>query len=84
MSQSILQDVKQQIDLLTWNERLDLIAYIAQKGISDREVAMCDRTFSAEEKAIERIKDLDDPSQWITTIQEGEEINEKELREWLK
>jgi hypothetical protein len=38
----------------------------------------------AEEKAIERIKDLDDPSQWITTIQEGEEINEKELREWLK
>ena len=84
MSQSILQDVKQQIELLTWNERLDLIAYIAQKGISDREVAMCDRTFSAEEKAIERTKDLDDPSQWITTIQEGEEINEKELREWLK
>jgi hypothetical protein len=36
MSQSILQDVKQQIDLLTWNERLDLIAYIAQKGTSDR------------------------------------------------
>ena len=31
MSQSILQDVKQQIDLLTWNERLDLIAYI-KKG----------------------------------------------------
>ena len=77
MSQSILQDVKQQIDLLTWNERLDLIAYIAQKGTSDHH-------FSAEEKAIERIKDLDDPSQWITTIQEGEEINEKELREWLK
>ena len=77
MSQSILQDVKRQIDLLTWNERLDLIAYIAQKGISNS-------AFSAEEKAIERIKDLDDPSQWITTIQEGEEINEKELREWLK
>lgn len=78
MSQSILQDVKQQIELLTWNERLDLIAYIAQKGISDREVAMRDRTFLSEEKAIERIQDLDDPSQWITTIQEGEEINEKE------
>jgi|LakMenE18May11ns_1017448.scaffolds.fasta_scaffold8254304_1 hypothetical protein len=84
MSQSILQDVKQQIELLTWNERLDLIAYIAQKGISDREAAMRDCTFLAEEKAIERIQDLDDPSQWITTIQEGEEINEKELREWLK
>jgi hypothetical protein len=55
MSQSILQDVKQQIELLTWNERLDLIAYIAQKGISDRKVAMCDHTFSAEERAIERI-----------------------------
>ena len=77
MSQSILQDVKQQIDLLTWNERLDLIAYIAQKGTSDHH-------FSAEEKAIERIKDLDDPNQWITTIQEGDEINEQELEEWLK
>jgi hypothetical protein len=76
MSQSILQTVKQQIDLLTWNERLDLIAYI-KKGISDR-------TFSAEEKAIERIKDLDAPNQWITTIQEGDEINEQELEEWLK
>jgi hypothetical protein len=83
MSQSILQDVKQQIDLLTWNERLDLIAYI-KKGIIDREAALRDRTFSAEEKAIERIKDLDDPSQWITTIQEGDEINEQELEEWLK
>jgi hypothetical protein len=31
MSQSILQNVKQQIDLLTWNERLDLIAYM-KKG----------------------------------------------------
>ena len=40
--------------------------------------------FLAEEKAIERIKDLDDPSQWITTIQEGDEINEQELEEWLK
>jgi hypothetical protein len=76
MSHSILQDVKQQIDLLTWNERLDLIAYI-KKGISDHH-------FSAEEKAIERIKDLEDPSQWITTIQEGDEINEQELGEWLR
>jgi hypothetical protein len=31
MFQSILQDVKQQIDLLTWNERLNLIAYM-KKG----------------------------------------------------
>ncbi|PZV27955.1 MAG: hypothetical protein DCF12_01610 [Snowella sp.] len=77
MSQSILQNVKQQIDLLTWNERLDLIAYIAQKGTSDRPSL-------AVEKAIERIKDLDDPSQWITTIQEGDEINEQELEEWLR
>ena len=76
MSQSILQNVKQQIDLLTWNERLDLIADI-KKGISDRPSL-------AVKKAIERIKDLDDPSQWITTIQEGDEINEQELEEWLK
>jgi hypothetical protein len=33
---------------------------------------------------LNEFKDLDDPSQWITTIQEGEEINEKELREWLE
>ena len=39
---------------------------------------------TAEEKAIERIKDLDDTSQWITAIQEGDEINEQELEEWLK
>jgi len=77
MTQSLLQVVKQQIDRLSWDERLELIAYITQKGQSNS-------AFSAEEKAIQRLGDLDDPSQWITTIQAGEEINEQELKKWLK
>lgn len=77
MTQSILQEIKQKIDLMSWDERLELIAYIAQKGKSDD-------TFSAEAKAIQRLGDLNDPSQWITTIQEGEEIDEQELKEWLR
>jgi hypothetical protein len=37
---------------------------------------------SAEAKAIARLQDENDPSQWITAI-EGEEINERELNKWL-
>ena len=37
MTESTLQEIKRQVDNMTWNERLDLIAYIAQKGTSDRE-----------------------------------------------
>ncbi len=38
---------------------------------------------SAEAKAIARLQDEDDPSQWITVIEEGEEIDELELNKWL-
>ncbi|MGL4501230.1 MAG: hypothetical protein ACRCU2_19320 [Planktothrix sp.] len=77
MTQSLLENVKQKIDRLIWDERLELIAYIIRKGQRNS-------TFSAEETAIQRLGDLDDPSQWITTIQAGEEINKQELKEWLK
>ena len=34
---------------------------------------------SAEALAIERIPDLDDPTKWITVIDEGDEVDEVEL-----
>lgn len=38
---------------------------------------------SAEAKAIARLQDEDDPSQWITVIEADEEIDEEELNAWL-
>lgn len=38
---------------------------------------------SAEAKAIARLQDEDDPSQWITVIEADEEIDEAELDAWL-
>jgi hypothetical protein len=38
---------------------------------------------SAEARAIDRLADIDDPSRWITTIEEGEEIDEMALNDWL-
>jgi hypothetical protein len=38
---------------------------------------------SAEARAIERLVSLDDPTQWITTIVAGEEIDETALNDWL-
>lgn len=38
---------------------------------------------SAEARAIARIKDLDDPSQWITVVDIDDEIDEEALDQWL-
>lgn len=38
---------------------------------------------SAEARAIARIKDLDDPSQWITVVDIDNEIDEEALDQWL-
>jgi hypothetical protein len=38
---------------------------------------------SAEARAIARLTSLDDPTQWITTIVAGEEIDETALNGWL-
>jgi hypothetical protein len=40
-------------------------------------------SLSAEARAIERLASLDDPTQWITTIVAGEEIDEPALNDWL-
>ena len=39
---------------------------------------------SAEALAIKRLENLGDPSEWITGVKADEEINEDELREWVK
>lgn len=39
---------------------------------------------SAESKAISRLPDQDDPSKWITSIEEDEPIDEPALNAWLE
>ena len=39
---------------------------------------------SAEKRAIERLKDENDPTQWITLIEEEEDIDETALDKWLE
>ena len=41
---------------------------------------------SAEGKALQRIDSLDpdDPTQWITVVEEGQEIDDKALDQWLR
>ena len=38
---------------------------------------------SAEERAIERLKDIDDPTQWITVVDVDDPIDEDALDAWL-
>jgi hypothetical protein len=38
---------------------------------------------SAEAKAIARLQDEEDPTKWITAIEEDEAVNEQELNAWL-
>jgi uncharacterized membrane protein YccC len=71
-----LQEIMKQVDRLSLNEKIELIAYIAQKA---RQTS----SFSAEAKAIERIKDTENSNQWVTTINPDDEINEQELKHWL-
>jgi len=39
---------------------------------------------SAEALAIKRLENLGDPCEWITGVEADEEIDENELREWVK
>lgn len=41
------------------------------------------RKKSAEERAIERMKDIDDPNMWITVVDVDDPIDEKALDAWL-
>ncbi|MEA5536023.1 hypothetical protein [Crocosphaera sp. XPORK-15E] len=72
-----LQTLKNEIDRLSLPEKLDLMAYIAEK-------VPIDSLISAEKKAIERLNDLDKSEQWITTLDQEDEINEESLNHWLQ
>jgi hypothetical protein len=39
---------------------------------------------SAEERALERIKDIEDPTQWITVVGVDDPIDENALEAWLE
>lgn len=39
---------------------------------------------SAEALAIKRLEDLGTPNEWITGVEADEEIDEDELREWVR
>jgi hypothetical protein len=60
----------------------DFVAYLVWKHQGDTARPLSQP--SAEARALERIKDLDDPTQWITVIEEGEEVDEAALTDWLR
>ncbi|WP_008314812.1 hypothetical protein [Leptolyngbya sp. PCC 6406] len=66
-------------ELHTIQEFVDYLAWKRQQESSPAPV----KKKSAEERAIERLKDEDDPTKWITVIDEGEEIDEEALNDWL-
>lgn len=67
-------------DLHTIQEFVDYLAWKRQRGVSPAPV----KKKSAEDRAIERMKDEDDPTQWITVIDEGEEIDVDALHQRLR
>ena len=77
MTISNLQAIKNEIDQMNLAEKRELIAYIAQK-------VQYESPIYAESKAIDRLGDIDNPDQWITTLNQGDEINDKALNDWLK
>jgi hypothetical protein len=50
----------------------DFIAFLSWKREPQSKF---DPALSAEARAIERLKDVDNPEMWVTTVQEGDEIN---------
>jgi len=51
---------------------------------SAKSIPISDPTLSAESLAIARLKDEDDPSQWVTLVEAGEDINIEKNLEYLK
>lgn len=81
----LVEQITQQLKTLSEAELhtiRDFVDYLAWKHHGDTTQPLDKR--SAEARAIDRIKDLDDPSQWVTVIKEGEEVDEEALNRWLK
>jgi hypothetical protein len=72
----LVEQITEQLKTLSADELRtihDFVAYLAWKHRSD-ETAPAPKK-SAEARAIERIPDLDDPTQWVTVIEAGEEVD---------
>ncbi|WP_155523668.1 hypothetical protein [Nodosilinea nodulosa] len=81
----LVEQITQQLKTLSEAELhtiRDFVDYLAWKHRGDEAQPLDKR--SAEARAVERIKDLDDPTQWVTVIDEGEEVDEEALNHWLK
>jgi hypothetical protein len=79
----LIQHITQQLPTLSEDELHTLkefVDYLVWKHHLSHERS----ELSAEARAIERIQDLENPSQWITVIEAEEEINEADLDTWLK
>ncbi len=51
---------------------------------SAKSIPISDPKLSAESLAIARLKDEDDPSQWVTLVEAGEDIDIEKDLEYLK
>ena len=67
-------------DLHTIQAFVDYLAWKRQQGAS----APPAKKKSAEERAIERMEDENDPTKWITVIEEGEEVDVDALHQRLR
>ncbi|PSR16329.1 hypothetical protein C8255_18370 [filamentous cyanobacterium CCP3] len=70
LSEAELRTIQDFVDYLIWKHHSEAVQPPAKP--------------SAEARAIDRIPDLDDPTQWVTVIDEGEEVDEDALNDWLK
>jgi hypothetical protein len=61
----------------------DFVDYIAWKRQRDEPPPSAPKK-SAEERAVERLKDEDDPTKWITVMEAGEEIDVEALHQYLR
>jgi hypothetical protein len=81
----LLEAITEQLKTLSEDELRtiqDFVDYLAWKHHRATEPTVPKE--SAEARAIERLKDLDDPTKWVTVIEEGQEIDEEALNNWLK
>ncbi|PSN12312.1 hypothetical protein C7293_20730 [filamentous cyanobacterium CCT1] len=60
----------------------DFVDYLIWKHHGEAERPSANR--SAEARAIDRIPDLDDPTQWVTVIDEGEEVDVERSHQRLR
>lgn len=81
----LVEQITQQLETLSEADLhtiQDFVEYLVWKHHS--KPAYPPQQRSAEARALDRIKDLDNPTQWITVIEEGEEVDEVALSDWLK